>query len=61
MVSSATKEKHGDKKGFAGVCHMPALFRAFTTDLHDGTKRKLTKFAGSMKVGRTAGTFRRQD
>lgn len=61
MVSSTTKENHVDKQGFAGVCHMPALFRAFTTDLHDGTKRKLIKFAGSMRVERTAGTFRRED
>ena len=61
MVSSATKEEHVDKQDFVGVCRILALFRAFATDLDDGAKRKLFKFAGSMKVGRTAGTFRRQD
>lgn len=61
MVSSATKQELVAKQDFVGVCHIPALLRAFTTHLDDGAKPKLTKFAGSINVGRTAGTFRRQD
>lgn len=61
MVVSATREEHVDKQDFVGVCYAPSLFGAFTTDLDGGAKRKRIKFAGSLKVGRTAGTFRRQD
>lgn len=60
-VSSATTAEPIDKQNFVGTCHTPALFRAFATDLDEGAKRKLIKFTGSMEVGRTAGSFRRQD
>ena len=34
---------------FIGAYHILALFRAFASDLDNGAKRKLVKFAGSMK------------